>query len=103
MCALGEAVHLCIFHRQCSRCQFKDLFVKDTSCGRQSGSVRGFPLPACWGSSAAVQEKPLCVHEQLCFSGGVVSATAGQLHACQGAPEMQRESSNSINQFNIQQ
>lgn len=40
---------------------------------------------------------------QLRFSWGVASANAGQLPACQLAPEMQTESSNSINQFNIQQ
>lgn len=63
----------------------------------------GSPYQAAGGLQLPCRKSLFVSAEQLWFSGGVVRATAGQLHACQRAPEMQRESSNSINQFNIQQ
>lgn len=78
-----------LFHCAYSHPHFKDFSGKipHVSCWREWGGVRGFPLAGSRFSPAAVQKKPLCMHRASPFLRGVVSASTGQLPACQPAPE----------------
>lgn len=95
MHALGECMHLCVFHRKYSHFYFKDLFVKDTclTCWRLKEVVLTRPtmVPSCCAKQASVY--PL---------GSSASPGIGECERCQRAPEMKRASSSSINQFNMQ-
>lgn len=63
----------------------------------------GFPYRAVGGLQLLGRKSLFVSTEHLPFSGGVASASTGQLPACQPAPERHRESSSSINHTAINQ